>query len=281
MKKTLKVFLLISLVIAMVIPITACKKNEPALVDVEVPNKKPKDILKLEDIVGFYEWEWEMSPNIKPLVSLVLLEDSKYELYISIMGLLEEGTFDITDENTITFTPNESGISAIEGKYEAGTITAAFLFDHNPTSITYIQVGSPDDVYKEFLGDYVTGVMGTTDVTISLLPNRKYVNSLSKETGTFRIYNGEITLTPDADPSAAITGEFNLANHQMVITMSVMPGTPKAEMTFKKLSADQLLVYEGSSSIGMTGSTPVKLTLKPGNVLKSKQLSLEVVEFMK
>lgn len=257
MKRTICMLALATLVVSMMLVGAACS---------------PKPTVAIEDLVGSYEGEWAMSPMMKPVASLILTPDNKYEFFLSIMGLMEEGSFEIKPDYVVNFTPT-GGKSAIKGKYEEGTLKVAFSIDNKPAEITYTQVGTPQDVYKSFLGDYLTKVMGRTEVLLSLRPDRKYVNSLSHETGTFKITNGQITLTPNDENATSVTGSFDVSSHQMVIEMSVMPGTPKAELTYDKVPPEDMLVYCGISSVGMSGTTPVQLTFKPGNAFEIKTSS--------
>ncbi len=252
------------MLVAMMVVACTPQATPPAVVTPPVP-QGPKNSVPLKDLAGSYEGEWAMSPNMKPLASLVLTTEQRYQVYLSITGLLDEGKFEIQDDKVISFVSDGAGSSAIKGKYNEGVLTVGFPINKQPTEIAYKQVGTPQDVYKPFLGDYVTKVMGKTDVLLSLRPNRKYVNHLSKETGTFKISNGQITLTPSTASAIAVQGTINPSNNEIAIQMSVMPGTPAAKMTFTKVPEKSMAVYKGNSSVGMSGSTAVQLTFKPGN----------------
>lgn len=268
MKKSYGLLLTSLLLIVSMVLVTACGKKETTETP-EVPTPDPvveEPALSVSDVVGNYEGEWAMSPNMKPLTSLVLTNDGKYELYISIMGLVEEGTFNVNGADEITFTSS----TAVEtvGKYDTGVVTAAFSLDGSPVDFQLSQVGNPDDVYATFLGTYKGTVMGSTEVNIMLLPGSKYVNALSQEEGTFKIYNGEITLTPN--DGEAVVGVYDVSKNEMTLTMSVMPGTPTTEITFSKETAEEASepsgkVFVGTSAVGMSGSTEVKLIMQENN----------------
>jgi len=49
---------------------------------------------------------------------------------------------------------------------------------------------------------------------------------------------------------------------------SVMPGTPKGILTYNKIAETDVSVYKGVSPVGMAGSTPVTLLLKPGKAFE-------------
>lgn len=210
---------------------------------------------------GTYEAEWAMTPQMKPLLSLVVDDTGEYAFYVSIMGLAEEGRYETADDGTITFTPLSG--EPHEGTFDAGSITTSFRLGEEPSEFTFTQVGSPDDVYESFVGDYLTSIMqGTLQVMFELKRGARYVNTLSGETGTFRIADGSITLTPEGDGDP-IVGSFDLRSNTFTVTMSVMPRTPSTEMTFRKIGDDDVAVYRGMAAKGMGGSTEVTLVFKP------------------
>jgi hypothetical protein len=211
---------------------------------------------------GTYEGEWAMSPANKPLVSLVMDEDGAYEFYISIMGLVEEGTYQLGADGTLTFTPEDGAPHS--GTYTEGMVAAPFTLGESPVDLAFIQVGSPDDLYEEFLGDYLTTVMGNREVILELNPGMRYVNTLSGETGMFRIQDGEISLIPDAE-GGTTTGRIDLSTKTITATLSLAPNTPSREFTFRMLGPEEMTTYYGEAAKGMGGSTPVTLVLKPAN----------------
>jgi hypothetical protein len=212
--------------------------------------------------LGTYEGEWAMTPQMKPLVSLVLEEGNHYEFYISIMGLAEEGSFSLKSDGAMVFTPEEG--EKTEGTYEEGMVTASFPLGEEREELSFLQVGSPDDVYKNFLGDYLTTAMGDTDVLLELKKKKQYVNTLSGETGSFKIQDGEITLTPESSEAEAVSGTIDLRSKTITITMSLAPGTPASEYTFRPLSDEDVYTYKGTAEKGMGGSTEVTLLMKRG-----------------
>jgi outer membrane lipoprotein-sorting protein len=221
---------------------------------------------------GTYEGQWEMSPRMKPLASLVLTEDNSYEFYISIMGLMEEGAYSVEGE-TITFDPSAEGSESRAGSYSEGMIEAPFRLGKDPVTLTLTMVGSPDDVYASFLGDYMTTVMGNKEVILELQPEKQYMNTLSGEGGTFVISNGDITLNPDRADADPVEGTINPATKEITVNMAVMPGTPSTDLTFRKLTEEDMITYKGTAEKGMGGSTEVTLLIKKGGrfeVLTSK-----------
>ena len=240
---------------------TAPQKTEAPTTTTGAPTTPPA-ATEAVSAAGAYEGEWAMSPMMKPLVSLVLTEDGKYEFFVSIMGLVEEGTY-TAEGKVITFTSSAAGAASVEGAIEDGIISAPFALGMGNVDLTFTQVGTPDDVYKNFLGDYLTTVMGRMEVYLELRSGRRYINYLSGEQGTFKIADGVFTLTPDE--GTAVTGEFDLKTSEIKITMSVMPGTPSSEFTFTKVTEGEDLTYKGTSTVGMSGSTEVTLVLKKGN----------------
>ncbi len=240
---------------------TAPQKTEAPTTTTAAPTTPPETTEPVS-AAGAYEGEWAMSPMMKPLVSLVLTEDGKYEFFVSIMGLVEEGTY-AADGEAITFTSSVAGAAAVNGTIKDGVVSAPFALGMGNVDLTFTQVGTPDDVYKSFLGDYLTTVMGRMEVYLELRPGRRYINYLSGEQGTFKLADGAFALTPDG--GTAVTGTFDLKTSEIKIAMSVMPGTPSSEFTFAKVTEAEELTYKGTSTVGMSGSTEVTLVLKKGN----------------
>lgn len=225
------------------------------------------------EAAGTYEGEWEMSPRMKPLASLVLTEDMGYEFYISILGLVGQGTYSIAGDGTITFDPADEGAESTEGTYSEGVIEVPFVLGEEPADLTLTMVGSPDDVYAPFLGDYMTTVMGSREVILELQPGKRYMNTLSGEGGTFVISNGDITLIPDREDAEPVEGTINPGTKEITVNMAVMSGTPSTELVFRKLTEDDMITYKGIAEKGMGGSTEVTLLIKKGGrfeVLTSK-----------
>jgi hypothetical protein len=216
------------------------------------------------EAAGTYEGEWEMSPRMKPLASLVLTGDNSYEFYISILGLVEQGTYSISDDGKITFVPADEGSDSTEGTYSEGIIEAPFFLGKEPVDLSFTMVGSPDDVYAPFLGDYITTVMGSKEVILELQPDKRYMNTLSGEGGTFIISNGDITLNPDREDAEPVEGTINPATKEITVNMAVMSGTPSAELVFRKLTDEDMISYKGTAEKGMGGSTEVTLLIKKG-----------------
>ncbi len=212
--------------------------------------------------LGTYEGEWAMTPQMKPLVSLVLEEGNRYEFYVSIMGLAEEGGFSLKDDGTIVFNPKEG--EKTEGTYEEGMVTAPFMLGEERVELSFLQVGSPDDVYENFLGDYLTTAMGDTDVLLELKAGKQYENTLSGETGSFKIKDGEITLMPEGNEAESVSGTMDLRSKTITIAMSLAPGTPESEYTFRPLTDEDVYTYKGTAEKGMGGSTEVTLLMKRG-----------------
>lgn len=275
--KGIKRSLLLMLALIFIFSVTGCKGNESDPTNenttpttneaptTPAPTTTPAETTEEVSAAGTYEGEWAMSPMMKPLVSLVLSEDGKYEFFVSIMGLSEEGTYTI-DGDKISFISSLEGASAVDGAFADGIITASFALGMGPVELTFTQVGTPDDVYKNFLGDYLTTVMGRTEVILELRPGRKYINSLSGETGTFKLSDGVFTLTPD--DGTEVVGEFDLKTNEIKLNISLMPGTPSGDFTFTKVPEEDVLTYKGTSSVGMSGSTEVTLLLKKGNLFE-------------
>ena len=203
MKQSFKMFKLSALLIVVVMSMVACSPAVTPPPVVVVP--PPVITVSMEDLAGSYEGEWAMSPMMKPLASLVLKEDNTYEFYLSIMGLMEEGSFEIQNDYVVAFT-SASGGEAIKGKYDEGFLTVAFTINNKPTEISYMQVGTPEDVYQGFLGDYRTTVMGRLHLLIGLRKGQQYIDYYNKQTGTFRVSGGKITLTPSDNSIAPMTG---------------------------------------------------------------------------
>ncbi len=84
-----------------------------------------------------------MSPNMKPLASFAMTTEQRYQVCLSIAGLLDEGKFEIQDDKVISFLSDGAGSTAIKGKYNEGVLTVAFLINKQPTEIAYKQVGTP------------------------------------------------------------------------------------------------------------------------------------------
>lgn len=203
--------------------------------------------------VGTYEGEWTMSATTKPLVSLVMEDDGSYEFFVSIMGLVESGAYSLADDGTLTFAP-ESGAEHT-GTYTEGMVDAAFELGGSPVDLTFIQVGSPDDVYDEFLGDYLGEVDGE-QFLLELIPGRQYSLSLTNETGTFAIADGQITLTPNGS-GRTVTAPIDLSTKAISLPQS--GGT----VELRKLGWDEVARYEGMAEKGMGGGTPVTVIFKP------------------
>ena len=265
MKQSFKFFKLPALLIVAVMLMVACSPAvTPPPVVVEPP---PVITVSMEDLAGSYEGEWAMSPMMKPLASLVMKEDNTYEFYLSIMGLMEEGTFEIQNDYVVAFT-SAAGGEPIKGKYDEGFLTVAFPINNSPTEISYMQVGSPEDVYQGFLGDYRTTVMGRLHLLIGLRKGQQYIDYYSKQTGTFKVSGGKITLTPSDNSIAPMTGPISLSTKDFTVSMELMgPGRP-SELTFTKIAPEDVAVYKGRSTVGMAGFTDVTLLLKPGNAFE-------------
>jgi hypothetical protein len=87
MKKALDILRAWALIFIMTLTLTACGGNKTQTKPAEETPKQTanENTLSADVIIGSYEGEWQMSPNMKPLASLVLLKNNRYEFYISIM----------------------------------------------------------------------------------------------------------------------------------------------------------------------------------------------------
>lgn len=205
---------------------------------------------------GTYEGELALSATERPLVSLVVAGDGSYELFVSSIGLVEQGNLQL-DDDVLTISPES--VDARTGSYSEGMITAPFEIGGESAELRLIQVGSPDDVYEEFLGDYLAEI-GDSEFLLELVPGRRYENTLTGATGTFRIANGEIALDPDAE-GAVTTGQIDPDAGVISATFPLADGSGLVE--FRKLAWDEIAHYEGLAEKGMGGGTPVYVDIKP------------------
>lgn len=222
------------------------------------PNDNTSDKPANDFIVGYYEGTTDQSGQ-NVLTSLNLKEGSTYELYISTTGLVDRGIYKVLDKENIKFT-SEMTSGELKGSYNNGRIISHFSIGSTESELTFDQVGSPDDFYKYFLGDYIAAASNNDIFVLSLRENKLFEISSTDLKGTFEIIDGKIILTKDNNEKLS-TGDFFAEEKSVKITLPI--NNAESEYLFTQNSEENNITYYGFSTKGMSGNTPVNLIIKP------------------
>lgn len=270
--------ILVCFLILLCISLVACKNSENTLKPNDDQNND-KSFAISDLVIGFYEGTTNQSGQ-NVLTSLNLKEGGIYEFYISTLGLVDQGKYEMIDENSIKFSSQET-TSEFIGKYNNGNIKSEFTINNNKTEYSFDQVGSPDDFYKVFLGDYIATNASNEVVVLSLRNNKMFEISSTDINGNFDIINGELILK-GSNNELLSKGKFDVK--EKVIDISLNINNVENNYTFFMNSEDNNISYYGYSAIGMSGNTPVTLIIKPAKrfeVITSKPRGIGVYEIGK
>lgn len=269
------------LVLLLIISLVGCKDsldNSETSLHNKQDNTKG-DTITNDFVIGFYEGTTNQSGQ-NVLTSLNLKEGDSYEFYISTIGLIDRGKYEMIDENSIKFISQETS-SEIMGRYNNGKITSDFAIDGSKSEFIFEQVGSPDDFYKVFLGDYIATNSSDEIIVLSLRENKLFEISSTDINGNFDIINGKLVLLKGNNELLSI-GEFDLKEKSITILLNL--NNVENQYIFSQNSEENNIVYYGYSTKGMSGSTPVTLIIKPAKrfeIVTSKPRGIGIYEIGK
>ena len=265
----------------LIISLVGCSKPQNTSTDnIDSTQDNTKNNTITNDfVVGFYEGIIDQSGQ-SVLTSLNLKEGSNYELYISTLGLIDRGKYEMIDDNNIKFTSQETS-NETTGSYNNGKIVTKFTAKGNEAEFTFEQVGSPDDFYKLFLGDYIATNSNNEVIVLALRENKLFEISSTDIKGSYDIIDEKLVLTRDNNEAFSI-GDFDLK--EKVISISLKLNNTEYQYIFSQNSEDNNITYYGYSTKGMSGNTPVSLVIKPAKmfeIVTSKPRGVGVYEIGK